>query len=60
MTETLASQSFRIESVQTKHCKLSCAKIPANTFSFDVIFLNINNYRRVIKYDSLSVHVAMK
>ena len=56
MTETLASQSFRIESVQTKHCKLSCA----NTFSFDVIFLNINNYRRVIKYDILSVHVAMK
>ena len=60
MTETLASQSFRSESVQTKHCKLSCAKIPANTFSFDVIFLNINNYRRVIKYDILSVHVAMK
>ena len=60
MTETLASQSFRIESVQTKQCKLSCAKIPANTFSFDVIFLNINNYRRVIKYDILSVHVAMK
>ena len=54
------SQSFRIESVQTKHCKLSCAEIPANTFSFDVIFLNINNYRRVIKYDILSVHVAMK
>ena len=60
MTETLASQLFRIESVQTKHCKLSCAKIPANTFSFDVIFLNINNYRSVIKYDILSVHVAMK
>ena len=60
MTETLASQSFRIEKVQTKHCKLSCAKIPANTFSFEVIFLNINNYRRVIKYDILSVHVAMK
>ena len=54
------SQSFRIESVQTKHCKLSCAEIPANTFSFDAIFLNINNYRRVIKYDILSVHVAMK
>ena len=54
------SQSFRIENVQTKHCKLCCAEIPANTFSFDVIFLNINNYRRVIKYDILSVHVAMK